>query len=325
MLKSDMKNRKNPFPLLRLSTRAYLREARQTQGYTFFDLLHAYVYSRWPYLYIGIGTGENKFGKVIKPLVYGIGKILAVTKKDKAVSKKRFGKQFNQNVTFAETYHGKVVSLKAAEKLVTLDHKIELKDLEKVIPYQTARDIILKHPDHIVVLECPCRKIRKNPCLPLDVCLIIGEPFAGFVAEHHPSRSRWISSKEAIQILRQEHERGHVHHAFFKDAMFGRFYAICNCCSCCCGAMQAHQNGIPMLASSGFIVNWDKANCENCGDCSRFCPFGAINHNNDGPICQLDLCMGCGICVSLCKNKALFLQRDKTKSEPLEIGELLKN
>jgi tRNA (Thr-GGU) A37 N-methylase len=27
----------------------------------------------------------------------------------------------------------------------------------------------------------------------------------------------------------------------YKDAMLGRFYAICNCCSCCCGAMQAHQ------------------------------------------------------------------------------------
>jgi hypothetical protein len=25
----------------------------------------------------------------------------------------------------------------------------------------------------------------------------------------------------------------------YKDAMLGRFYAICNCCSCCCGAMEA--------------------------------------------------------------------------------------
>jgi hypothetical protein len=28
---------------------------------------------------------------------------------------------------------------------------------------------------------------------------------------------------------------------YYKDAMLGRFYAICNCCACCCGAMQAWQ------------------------------------------------------------------------------------
>jgi hypothetical protein len=26
---------------------------------------------------------------------------------------------------------------------------------------------------------------------------------------------------------------------YYKDAMLGRFYATCNCCSYCCGAMQA--------------------------------------------------------------------------------------
>ena len=37
--------------------------------------------------------------------------------------------------------------------------------------------------------------------------------------------------------------------------MLGRFYAICNCCKCCCGAMQAHLNGVPMLASSGYVAS----------------------------------------------------------------------
>jgi hypothetical protein len=40
----------------------------------------------------------------------------------------------------------------------------------------------------------------------MDVCLIAGEPFASFINEHHPNRSRWINSGEAIEILRAEEE-----------------------------------------------------------------------------------------------------------------------
>ena len=45
------------------STQEFVKEARRTPGYSFFDLLHGYVYARWPYLYIGIGTGEHWLAK----------------------------------------------------------------------------------------------------------------------------------------------------------------------------------------------------------------------------------------------------------------------
>jgi hypothetical protein len=44
-------------PFIKPSTQAFLLEARNTPGYSFFDFLHGYVYGRWPYLYIGIGKG----------------------------------------------------------------------------------------------------------------------------------------------------------------------------------------------------------------------------------------------------------------------------
>jgi len=47
-------------------------------------------------------------------------------------------------------------------------------------------------------------------------CLVIGEPFASFVIEHHPQRARWITQEEAVQILKEEDERGHAHHAFLR-------------------------------------------------------------------------------------------------------------
>jgi ferredoxin len=222
-------------------------------------------------------------------------------------------------VTFADTYHGKVMSLESAKRLVTVDRAIELRDLEQVIPYALARDIVLQDPDHIVALDCPCRASRAEPCLPLDVCLIVGEPFASFVAEHHPQRSRWITQDEAVEVLRAEQERGHVHHAFFKDAMLGRFYAICNCCSCCCGAMQAWRNDVPMLASSGYVSQVDTQHCLGCGACAEICPFRAITERDGQAVVNTTLCMGCGVCVPVCTQGAMALVRDASKGEPLEI------
>ncbi|MBN1657525.1 MAG: 4Fe-4S ferredoxin, partial [Anaerolineae bacterium] len=237
-------------PIVHPATREFVREARHTPGFSLFDLLHAYVYARWLYLYIGVGAGRHPAVRFLRPIVNLVGRFLV-----------RGAEEGEAGIHFANTYHGKVVPLQAATQLVTVEEDVSLGDLERIIPYTLARDLVLKNPDHIVVLDCPCRSVRPDPCLPLDVCLIIGEPFASFVAAHQPERSRWISQVEAVDILRAEQERGHVSHAYFKDAMLNRFYAICNCCACCCGAMEAHQHGTPMLASSGYVAQVDSDLC----------------------------------------------------------------
>lgn len=320
--------------LIHPSTLDFLREARRTRRrtrqFSFWDWLHGYIYGRWVYLYISIGTGEHPLARIFGPFVNGFlsfrrqfrraFKVL-VGRENRAAGGSSAGKR--ERITLADTYHGKVLPLAAARQLVTVKEDIHIENLEKIIPYALARDIILKNPDHIVAMECPCRSARENPCLPLDVCLIVGEPFASFVAEHHPRRSRWITSPEAVEILQAEAARGHVHHAFFKDAMFGRFYAICNCCACCCGAMQAQRNGTPMLASSGYVARVEEDLCIGCDACSEACQFGALSL--DGFVMQVDknLCMGCGVCLSRCAQGALELQRSPDKGEPLEIFALL--
>jgi len=300
--------------LLQPSTRAFVRQARRTPGYSFFDWLHGYVYARWPYLYIGIAVGEHPLARVFGPLVRGLSRLFPPRADDGESS---------DRPTFANAYHGKVVPLEAATRLVTIEEEVCLTDLEQVIPYPRARDIVLRNPDHIVALECPCRAARPDPCRPLDVCLVVGEPFAGFIAEHHPRRSRWITQQEAAEILRAEHERGHVHHAFFKDAMLGRFYAICNCCACCCGAMQAWYNGTPMLASSGYVSQVEAGQCIGCGVCAEFCQFGALSVSDGLAVVDVGRCMGCGVCVSKCGEGAVSLVRDPSKGEPLDIHELM--
>ena len=299
-------------------TRAYYEEFAAKADYSHWKWLHGYVYGRWPQLYIALGTGRHPLARMFSPLA-------ALLRGPKAAETGRTTCRTSSSgqKAFADTYHGKVLHLEHATKLVSVNRDIDLGDLEQIIPYAAAREIVLRHPEHIVALECPCRASSPSPCRPLDVCLIVGEPFAGFIAEHHPDKTRWISPREAQDILRAEHERGHVHHAFFKDVMLGRFYAICNCCSCCCGALQAHRGGTPMLASSGYVCVKDSGKCVHCGLCARQCQFHAIRRDEDGWRLDADECMGCGVCVTKCPKDALTLVRAPARGEPLDIQEIM--
>jgi ferredoxin len=286
-----------------------MHEAGRVPGFTWFDRLHAYVYGRWTYLYIAIGVGEHPIARVLGPVVRAL--------------RPRRRPESQLRPTSADRYHGKVVPLETARRLVRVMEPVTVADLERVIPYPVARSLILRQPDHVVALECPCRTARPDPCRPLDVCLVVGEPFASFVAEHHPRRSRWITPQEPEAILEAEHRRGHVQHAFFKDAMLGRFYAICNCCPCCCGAMQAQRSGTPMLASSGYRAVLEPSACAACASCADACPFGAIEVGDGQPRFLGQACMGCGVCVSRCPSGALRLVPAPERGVPLDLETIL--
>ncbi|NPU83573.1 MAG: 4Fe-4S binding protein [Syntrophaceae bacterium] len=300
------------------STRDFLREAETVPGFGFLDFVHGYVYGRWPALYVGIATGCHPLARTLGPPARWL-----LDQYERAARSPGAGARENGSPRarggFADVYHGKVMPLEGASRLVSVRREVRLAGLESVVPYLVARDLILREPDRIVALECPCRAYRADPCKPLDVCLVVGEPFASFAREHNPRKSRWINQEEAASILKAEHQRGHVHHAFFKDAMLDRFYAICNCCSCCCGAMGAYRDGSPMLASSGYVCRIDEGLCAGCGTCVGTCPFRAISLDGEAAVIDPVSCMGCGVCVDGCPTGALALVRDFSRSDPLEI------
>jgi len=220
-------------------------------------------------------------------------------------------------------YHGKVVKLDDAIKLVTIDQDIDLPSLpETIIPYEKARDLILENPDHICVIDCPCRTTKENPCTPVDVCIIIGDPFVSFVLENNLDNPRKLTAEEAIDIIKAEDERGHVHTAFFKDAMADRFYCICNCCKCCCTAMGAHFINTPMMAASGYLSEISD-DCAGCGNCKEYCQFDALSMEEGKALVDDEKCMGCGVCESKCSNEAISLRREPLKGAPLDIHELV--
>ena len=283
--------------LLRPSTRALLGAIpadgkRRTARQWLQDGLHTYLYVRWPNVYIG----------------YAI-RLLFPT-----LSQERPGEAWN------EVYHGKVLPTDLAKKLITVEQDIPRTELEQIIPYPAARTLVLSGSPDIAVLDCPCRSARENPCQPVQVCMIVGQPFVDFVLDHHPDASRRLSQAEAVELLEAEHARGHIHAAYFKDAMLDRFYAICNCCPCCCGGLEAmRERGVPMVISSGFVAQVDADRCTACGSCEDRCPFDAIRVDD---VSQVDpaLCMGCGVCESQCPEGAITLLRDESKPAPLDVG-----
>ncbi len=222
-----------------------------------------------------------------------------------------------------ETYHGKVMTREDTTRLIRVDEPVDLAELEHVIPYGVARSIILQDPlPSLAAMDCPCRAQKKDACEPRDVCIVMGEPFVSFVLEHHPKKSRRLSVEEALKIIEEEDKRGHIHTAWFKDAMHDRFYTICNCCGCCCLGMKSFFRGTPRIAHSGYSPAINADLCVGCGACSKICPFNAIVAQDETYIIDTGKCMGCGLCANHCPSGAISLSLAPHKGTPLDIDTL---
>ena len=94
---------------------------------------------------------------------------------------------------------------------------------------------------------------------------------------------------------------------------------ICNCCGCCCEALQAARKFSPMqpVATTNYIPWVEDTTCIGCGKCEKACPIFAISmeevreggKKKKRPVVDTDICLGCGVCASRCPNGSLKLKR----------------
>jgi len=287
------------------ATRAFWRANRES-GASVPAALHGYIYARWPRLYIGMLMGRLPLARPFVRLEKLLRRLGLVTDAHYAA--------------FAQGYHAKVLQPGAAPGLLKIERPIAMYLPEKVLPYSRARQLILEVGERLAVIECPCRASRNSSCGPRDVCIIVGNTVADFVLAAHKDKARSLTPEEAIRIVERENRRGRVSHAFFKDAVLDRFFCICNCCSCCCAAIESHKNGTPTLVSSGFVADLDALRCEKCGLCARRCPFDAVSTLPGGPVVDEARCMGCGICSLICPAKAMRLDIAPQRPAPLPLA-----
>lgn len=180
-----------------------------------------------------------------------------------------------------------------------------------ILDYERATHII-EDAQYIGVGLCYCR--HKNYHLgkacelnaPMETCLTF-DNVARSLAEHG-GYSRLISKEEAKDILQMAYgynlvqigENVREHPAF-----------MCNCCGCCCEALQAARRFSPMqpIATTNYIPKVNLQDCISCGKCSRVCPVLAISMKDKKPVIDESICLGCGVCARNCPKKTITLQR----------------
>jgi hypothetical protein len=96
---------------------------------------------------------------------------------------------------------------------------------------------IIASSTELAVGPCDCRSVFHNCSNPIDAEIMVS--FSGnMFMEERPEDYREITKEEAKGILEQCHQRG-LMHTIVKCRH--DFYAICNCCACCCVPLRLNR------------------------------------------------------------------------------------
>ena len=187
----------------------------------------------------------------------------------------------------------------------------------EVMDYERATEVI-RTASHIGVGTCYCRHkmqhVHRACDNPLDNCLTFNSTASSLIKH---GIARQVDSQEGMNLLQQSVDRNLVQ---FGENVREQVAFICNCCGCCCEALLAAKRFAVLspIATTNFLPEVDRGNCNGCGKCVESCPVEAMGLVSAGDPrqskrktakVQQDLCLGCGVCVRTCAGKALSLRR----------------
>lgn len=186
-----------------------------------------------------------------------------------------------------------------------------------ILDYERASHII-EEAEYIGLGLCYCRHKMYHaghPCeidAPWDVCLTFGN-VARSLAENG-GYARLIDKAEAMDALERSYESNLVQ---IGENVRENPAFICNCCGCCCEALQAARKFSPMqpVATTNYIPKIRQDKCVGCGKCEKVCPILAIERKTAADsqkklaVVDTEICLGCGVCARNCPVKAIEMER----------------
>ncbi|MEW6527055.1 MAG: 4Fe-4S binding protein [Spirochaetota bacterium] len=198
-------------------------------------------------------------------------------------------------------------------------NKAIVPEKSQVLPSTSINELIARYGDEglIAVVHCFCRQwktmegIECRLKMPLEACIVLGK-FSQHAVKY--GFGRFISREEAVTIIDETKKKGGVHIVWHdKDRIDNEEIAICNCCWDCCGVLGSYNRGINSLHFKTFyyayIVELEK--CTGCGLCVTYCPVRAITLQDNKPVIDKNLCIGCLQCYNKCKKDVIAIQHEE--------------
>lgn len=167
------------------------------------------------------------------------------------------------------------------------------------------------------VSSCYCRHKKMHTSgacdAPLDICMTFSET-AEALSKYGYARK--VDKVEGLELLALAREHKLVQ--FGENAQHNVSF-ICNCCGCCCEALLAARkfSFLNPVHTTNFIPSINASSCNACMKCVDVCPVEAMSivsaNDSQKPKkkrVKLDeqRCLGCGLCVTVCKNSAILLK-----------------
>jgi len=208
---------------------------------------------------------------------------------------------------FEEGFHG-AIAASSGLFLRTVPVGESIMPEHHVAAFDDAAEILRKM-DPIIVTECTCRKqaeLMDHGCgKPLEVCFMFGS-MARYYIDYGIGRE--VSYAEAIDILKKCNDAGLV----IQPGTAQNPAGMCNCCGDCCSVLRGLKL-LPKPAEAVFSNHYaivDPLLCSGCEECIERCQMEALSLNDIAGIIEIDLdrCIGCGLCVTICPTGALALQ-----------------
>ena len=184
-----------------------------------------------------------------------------------------------------------------------------------VLDYERATEVV-KNANFRAVSTCYCRHKKERAAhacdAPREICMTFSTTARSLARHDH---ARQIDAAEGLDLLQQAYENNLVQ--FGENNRQGVNF-ICNCCNCCCEALNMARRLAPArpIHTTNFLPEIETENCNGCGKCVNVCPVEAmmlvsahdpVKQKRKRAKVDADICLGCGVCARVCDKDGIDL------------------